>query len=260
TTAKAAEALENGDRNPFTNKPFSPKYKSIMEKRRLLPVVKYRQKFLDLVHANQTVVLVGETGSGKTTQIPQYLAYDLLPQLKGLQIACTQPRRVAAMSVAKRVADEMDVRIGTQVGYSIRFEDCTSPSTLLKYMTDGMLLREAMNDPMLSKYSAVILDEAHERTLSTDILMGLMKEVMVKRPDLKVIVMSATLDAGKFQNYFDNAPLLSVPGRTFPVEVFYTPEPERDYLEAAVRTVVQIHTCEPEGDILLFLTGEEEIE
>lgn len=208
TTAKAAEVLEDGETNPFTNRPFSTKYTKILEKRRALPVVQYRQKFLDLVHKNQTVVLVGETGSGKTTQIPQYLVYDLLPHLKGLQIACTQPRRVAAMSVAKRVADEMDVRIGGHVGYSIRFEDCTSPSTLLKYMTDGMLLREAMNDPMLSKYSAVILDEAHERTLSTDILMGLMKEVMVKRPDLKVIVMSATLDAGKFQQYFDNAPLL----------------------------------------------------
>lgn len=123
-------------------------------------------------------------------------------------IACTQPRRVAAMSVAQRVADEMDVKLGQEVGYSIRFEDNTSPNTFLKYMTDGMLLREAMSDPLLTRYSAVILDEAHERTLNTDILMGLLKEVCRKRKDLQVVVMSATLDAGKFQKYFDDAPLL----------------------------------------------------
>lgn len=175
-------------------------------------------------------------------------------------VACTQPRRVAAMSVAQRVANEMDVNLGEEVGYSIRFEDVTGQKTILKYMTDGMLLREAMNDHNLSRYSVIILDEAHERTLATDILMGLLKEVVVRRPDLKIIIMSATLDAQKFQKYFNGAPLLAVPGRTHPVEIFYTPEPERDYVEAALRTVLQIHATEPEGDILLFLTGEEEIE
>lgn len=260
TTAEQAEKLENAPINPFTNKTFSAKYQKILQGRRKLPVHAQRQEFLDMVHKNQFVVLVGETGSGKTTQIPQFLAYDELPHLKGKMIACTQPRRVAAMSVAQRVADEMDVKLGQEVGYSIRFEDNTSPNTFLKYMTDGMLLREAMSDPLMSRYSAVILDEAHERTLNTDILMGLLKEVCRKRKDLQVIVMSATLDAGKFQKYFDDAPLLSVPGRTFPVETFYTPEPERDYLEAAIRTSLQIHVSEPEGDILVFLTGEEEIE
>jgi pre-mRNA-splicing factor ATP-dependent RNA helicase DHX15/PRP43 len=165
------------------------------------------------------------------------------------------------MSVAARVAEEMDVQLGMEVGYSIRFEDCSSARTILKYQTDGMLLREAMSDPLLEAYACIVLDEAHERTLATDILMGLLKEVIKQRKDLKVIVMSATLDAGKFQDYFDGAPLLSIPGRTFPVEIFYTPEPERDYLEAAIRTVVQIHMCEEtEGDILLFLTGQEEID
>ncbi|KAJ8660370.1 ATP-dependent helicase HrpA [Lichtheimia ornata] len=260
TTAKQAEQLENGVDNPFTKKPFSDRYKTILETRRQLPVHKYREQFLSMVHSHQFVVLVGETGSGKTTQIPQFLVYDELPQLKGKQIACTQPRRVAAMSVAQRVADEMDVEFGQQVGYCIRFEDHTSPNTFLKYMTDGMLLREAMTDPDLSRYSTIILDEAHERTLNTDILMGLLKQICRRRKDLQVIIMSATLDANKFQKYFNDAPLLSVPGRTYPVEIFYTPQPEPDYLEAAIRTVVQIHLTEAAGDILLFLTGEEEIE
>lgn len=175
-------------------------------------------------------------------------------------VACTQPRRVAAMSVAERVAAEMDVKLGEEVGYSIRFEDKTSQKTCLKYMTDGMLLREAMNDHNLDRYSTLILDEAHERTMATDILMGLLKEVVARRPDLKVIIMSATLDAQKFQRYFNDAPLLAVPGRTHRVDIFYTPEPEQDYVEAAIRTVLQIHATEDEGDILVFLTGEEEIE
>merc|ERR1712050_732668 len=165
------------------------------------------------------------------------------------------------MSVSQRVAEELDVSLGQEGGYSIRFEDCSGPRTLLKYMTDGMLLREAMSEPMLDNYQVILLDEAHERTLATDILMGVLKTVVSHRPDLKLVIMSATLDAGKFQHYFDNAPLMNVPGRTHPVEIFYTPEPERDYLEAAIRTVIQIHMCEEEpGDILLFLTGQEEIE
>jgi HrpA-like RNA helicase len=244
--------------NKYTGKPFSARFWQILSKRKGLPVWEYYKQFMDLVHENQVVVLVGETGSGKTTQIPQWLT-----ELHGSKkkVACTQPRRVAAMSVAQRVADEMDVTLGQEVGYTIRFEDCTSPKTILKYMTDGMLLREAMNDPLLENYGVIILDEAHERTLATDILMGLIKEIAKNRKDLKIVVMSATLDAGKFQQYFDRAPLLSVPGRTHPVEIFYTPEPERDYLEAAIRTVIQIHLCEEvEGDILLFLTGQEEIE
>jgi len=196
------------------------------------------------------------------------------------------------MSVAKRVADEMDgtfflsfwpdwicststVQLGRHVGYSIRFEDMTEPgTTFLKYMTDGILLREAMSDPSLERYSTIILDEAHERNLATDILMGLLKGVAKRRPDLKIIVMSATLDAVKFQKYYNavkfrkhvkkrldvSVPLFKVPGRTHPVETFYTQEPEPDYVEAAIRTVLMIHRAEEEGDVLLFLTGEEEIE
>jgi pre-mRNA-splicing factor ATP-dependent RNA helicase DHX15/PRP43 len=137
-------------------------------------------------------VLVGETGSGKTTQIPQWcvdfaLALPVTSGQKRRGITCTQPRRVAAMSVAQRVANEMDVTLGQEVGYSIRFEDCSSQKTILKYMTDGMLLREAMSDPLLESYACVLLDEAHERTLATDILMGLLKEVAKQRSDLKII-------------------------------------------------------------------------
>ncbi|OMJ25972.1 putative pre-mRNA-splicing factor ATP-dependent RNA helicase [Smittium culicis] len=260
STENSQKALENAETNYLTGNPFTKQYKDILKKRSELPVHKKRAEFLELIQNNQIVVLVGETGSGKTTQIPQYLTHDLLPHMNGKMIACTQPRRVAATSVAQRVANEMDVQLGEQVGYTIRFEDCTSENTMLKYLTDGMLLRESMTDPTLSRYSAIILDEAHERTLSTDILMGLIKEIASKRKDLKIVVMSATLEAQKFQKYFFDAPLLTIPGRTFPVEIFYTPEPERDYLEATVKTALQIHMSEPEGDILIFLTGEEEIE
>jgi pre-mRNA-splicing factor ATP-dependent RNA helicase DHX15/PRP43 len=260
TTAAMAKKAEEGEVNPFTGNPFSSTYFSILKTRRDLPVHSQREEFLQLYQKSQILVFVGETGSGKTTQIPQFVLYDDLPQTQRKLVACTQPRRVAAMSVAQRVAAEMDVKLGEEVGYSIRFEDMTSQRTVLKYMTDGMLLREAMNDHDLKRYSTIILDEAHERTMATDVLMGLLKEVVIRRPDLKIIIMSATLDAQKFQRYFNDAPLLAVPGRTHPVEVFYTPEPEQDYVEAAVRTVLQIHATEPEGDILLFLTGEEEIE
>ena len=256
------EAAGNGDgsASPFTGRPYSARYWEIRATREKLPVWQAREEFVAMVREHQTTVLVGETGSGKTTQIAQFLAEAGLTFGGTKMVACTQPRRVAAMSVAARVADEMDVPLGEEVGYNIRFEDRTSPQTLVKFMTDGMLLREAMADPQLSRYSVVILDEAHERTLSTDILFGLIKEVLKARADLKLVVMSATLEAEKFQDYFQGAPLMKIPGRLHPVEIFYTQEPEKDYLEGAVRTVLQIHRCEPPGDILVFLTGEEEIE
>lgn len=245
--------------NPLTRTPYSQRYFDIASKTAQLPVAEYRDRIVETVRANQTMVLVGETGSGKTTQIPKFLLEAGFTK-GGKCIACTQPRRVAAMSVAQRVAQELDVTLGQQVGYSIRFEEMTSQSTCLKYMTDGMLLREAQTDPALSRYSVILLDEAHERTVATDVLMGLLKEVLLKRKDLRLVVMSATLNAEKFQSYFDSAPRIDVPGRMFKVDVFYTAEPEKDYLEAAIKTAVKIHWDEPPGDILLFLTGEEEIE
>ncbi|CAI8030442.1 ATP-dependent RNA helicase DHX8 [Geodia barretti] len=175
-------------------------------------------------------------------------------------LGCTQPRRVAAMSVAKRVSEEFGCRLGQEVGYTIRFEDVTSQETVIKYMTDGMLLRECLIDPDLKQYAVIMLDEAHERTIHTDVLFGLMKNAVKKRPDLKLIVTSATLDAVKFSSYFFEAPIFTIPGRTHPVDVLYTKESESDYLDAALIAVMQIHLTEPPGDILVFLTGQEEID
>merc|ERR1712131_43237 len=249
--------------NPLTQQPYTPRYYDILKKRLQLPVWEYKTKFVDLIYKHQVIVLVGETGSGKTTQIPQWCvdyvrqAYPLTDQKI---VGCTQPRRVAAMSVAQRVADELDVVLGSEVGYSIRFEDCTSDKTVMKYMTDGMLLREAMTDPDLASYSAIIVDEAHERTLHTDILFGLVKDIARFRPDLKVLIASATLDAEKFSTFFDDAPIFRIPGRRFPVDIYYTKAPEADYIEATVVSCMQIHVTQPLGDILVFLTGQEEIE
>ncbi|KAH8094721.1 P-loop containing nucleoside triphosphate hydrolase protein [Cristinia sonorae] len=231
---------------------------SIQDQRKSLPIYKLRDQLLEAINQHQVLIVVGDTGSGKTTQMVQYMAESGLAD-KG-KIGCTQPRRVAAMSVAKRVAEEVGCRLGQEVGYTIRFEDCTSPETRIKYMTDGMLQRECLIDPDVSAYSVIMLDEAHERTIATDVLFGLLKKAIKRRPDLKLIVTSATLDAEKFSKYFFGCPIFTIPGRTYPVEILYTKEPETDYLDASLITVMQIHLSEPPGDILLFLTGQEEID
>lgn len=229
------------------------------ETRKSLPIYAYRDQFLAALEQYQILVIVGETGSGKTTQLPQYLHEGGYTK-GGLKVGCTQPRRVAAMSVAARVADEMGVKVGNEVGYSIRFEDSTSDKTVLKYMTDGMLLREFMTEPDLGGYSALMIDEAHERTVHTDILLALVKDLARERPDLKLLISSATMNASKFAEYFDDAPIFNIPGRRYPVDIHYTPQPEANYLAAAITTVFQIHTSQGKGDILVFLTGQDEIE
>ncbi|KIM89015.1 hypothetical protein PILCRDRAFT_84835 [Piloderma croceum F 1598] len=233
--------------------------KSIDETRKSLPIYTYREQLLEAIKEHQVLIVVAETGSGKTTQLPQYL-HEAGYTAKGQKVGCTQPRRVAAMSVAARVADEMGTKVGYEVGYSIRFEDCTSDKTVLKYMTDGMLLREFLTEPDLAGYAALIIDEAHERTLSTDILFALVKDIARFRPELRLLISSATMDAEKFSEYFDNAPVFYVPGRRYPVDIHYTPQPEANYLHAAITTVFQIHTTQPKGDILVFFTGQDEIE
>lgn len=235
------------------------KASSIEDTRKSLPIYTFRDGLLDAISQYQVLIIVGETGSGKTTQIPQYL-HEAGYTKDGMKVGCTQPRRVAAMSVAARVAEEMGVKVGNEVGYSIRFEDATSDKTVLKYMTDGMLLREFLTEPDLGAYSALMIDEAHERTLHTDILFGLVKDIARFRPELKLLISSATMDAQKFAKYFDDAPIFNIPGRRYPVDIHYTPQPEANYLAAAVTTIFQIHITQPRGDILVFLTGQEEIE
>lgn len=232
---------------------------SIQETRKSLPIYQYRDEFLAALEKFQVLVIVGETGSGKTTQLPQYL-HEAGYTKNGMKVGCTQPRRVAAMSVAARVADEVGVKVGNEVGYTIRFEDCTSDKTILKYMTDGMLLREFMTEPDLAGYSALMIDEAHERTVHTDILLALVKDLSRERPDLKLLISSATMNAEKFASYFDDAPIFNIPGRRYPVDIYYTPAPEANYLQAAITTTFQIHTTQGKGDILIFLTGQDEIE
>ncbi|KAI5950699.1 PRP22 [Candida theae] len=235
---------------------------SIEEQKKSLPVYDMRADLIQTVKDNQFIVIVGETGSGKTTQIVQYIYEEGINVINGDSkvIGCTQPRRVAATSVAKRVSEEVGCELGDEVGYNVRFDDKTTPKTKIKYMTDGMLEREALTDPEMSKYAVIMLDEAHERTIATDVLFALLKKAALANPNLKIIVTSATLDSDKFSKFFNNCPILNIPGRTYPVEVLYTKEPEMDYLPAALDTVMQIHISEPSGDILVFLTGQEEID
>ncbi|XP_053255829.1 pre-mRNA-splicing factor ATP-dependent RNA helicase PRP16 isoform X2 [Podarcis raffonei] len=234
------------------------KKKSIVEQRQYLPIFAVQQELLTVIRDNSIVIVVGETGSGKTTQLTQYLHEDSYTDY-GL-IGCTQPRRVAAMSVAKRVSEEMSVSLGEEVGYAIRFEDCTSENTVIKYMTDGILLRESLREADLDHYSAIIMDEAHERSLNTDVLFGLLREVVARRSDLKLIVTSATMDAEKFAAFFGNVPIFHIPGRTFPVDVLFSKTPQEDYVEAAVKQALQVHLSSAPGDILIFMPGQEDIE
>ncbi|KAL3695129.1 hypothetical protein R1sor_008780 [Riccia sorocarpa] len=224
-----------------------------------LPIHAYEAQILETVAQSAVSVLIGETGSGKTTQLSQML--HRAGYTNTGRIGVTQPRRVAAVSVARRVAFEMGVRVGEEVGYSIRFEDRTSSRTVIKYLTDGCLLRECLFDPELHQYSVIILDEAHERSLNTDILFGLLRRLLGKRkPELKVIVTSATLDGEKMSDFFFKCPIIRVPGKLFPVQIFYSKERPVSYVEASVQTAIDIHVREPPGDILLFMTGQDEIE
>ncbi|CAD5212351.1 unnamed protein product [Bursaphelenchus okinawaensis] len=242
---------------------------SISQTRKRLPIAKYERQILYLCERFRTVIIVGETGSGKSTQVPQFLADNGWAQ-NGQQIAITQPRRVAAVTLAARVATEMRCPLGDKVGYVLRFNQVMSENTQIKYMTDGILLREFQSDPLLTKYSIVIVDESHERTATTDLLLGLLKRVLNVRLDLKLVVMSATMDAEVFKDFFetndssdkslDTAQIISVEGRMYPVSIFYSKVPCPDYVKAAVDAAIFIHKTEKHGDILIFLTGQDEVE
>jgi hypothetical protein len=204
----------------------------------LCMVEQVRDELLQVIRDNQVVVVVGETGSGKTTQMAQYLHEEGYTTYGN--VGCTQPRRVAAMSVAKRVSEEVGCELGKEVGYAIRFEDVTEETTKLKFMTDGILLRETLQEPDLDAYAAIIMDEAHERSLNTDVLFGILRKVVQRRRDLKLIVTSATMDADKFANFFGGVPTFNIPGRTFPVDILHSKAPVEDYVEA---TVKQVRPC-----------------
>lgn len=245
-----------------------------MEQRKALPIYEGKKDIVETIQKEPVVIFVGETGSGKTTQIPQFLHEAGMTQEGAIGI--TQPRRVAATSLATRVSEEAGCRLGGLVGYTVRFDDTSSPKTLIKYLTDGMLLREILSDPLLLRYRVIILDEAHERTIRTDVLFGMLKRIQQARQDkseetlslngtsrihpLKIVVMSATMNAKKFSLYFNKAPILVVDGRQHEVMTLCTAEPQPDYLEAARKKVLEFHAVAPRGDILVFLSGQDEIE
>jgi len=227
-----------------------------------LPVSQKKEDIFNAIRDHQVVIVAGETGSGKTTQIPK-ICMELGRGIKGV-IGHTQPRRLAARTVANRIADELDTTMGNTVGYKVRFNDQVSENTLVKLMTDGILLAEIQQDRMLMQYDTLIIDEAHERSLNIDFILGYLRQLLPKRPDLKVIITSATIDPQRFSRHFNNAPIIEVSGRTYPVDVRYRPivddadDTDRDQLQAIFDAVDELGR-ESMGDILIFMSGEREI-
>ncbi|MGH1463517.1 MAG: DEAD/DEAH box helicase [Neptuniibacter sp.] len=236
-----------------------------------LPISLRRDEISETISENQVVVLAGETGSGKTTQLPK-ICLELGLGCKGL-IGHTQPRRLAARTVASRIAEELNTTLGERVGYQVRFHDQVSESTQIKLMTDGILLAETKHDRFLEQYEVLIIDEAHERSLNIDFLLGYIKRILPKRPDLKVIITSATIDLERFSKHFNDAPIIEVSGRTYPVEMLYRPlhemeaedEKALDLQQGVLTAVEELLDLErkqgkgPQGDVLIFLPGEREI-
>lgn len=226
-----------------------------------LPVSQKKSEIYNAIRDNQVIIIAGETGSGKTTQIPK-ICLELGLGVKGF-IGHTQPRRLAARSVAIRLAEELKSEVGDLVGYKVRFSDNVQETTLIKLMTDGILLAEVQQDRLLTQYDTIIIDEAHERSLNIDFILGYLKQILNKRPDLKVIITSATIDVERFSRHFNHAPIIEVSGRTYPVEVRYRPfvndEDSSDDFQAIINAIDELSVQDKLGDILIFLTGEREI-
>ncbi len=224
-----------------------------------LPISAHVEEIAKAIAEHQVIIVAGETGSGKTTQLPKVC----LAMGRGTngQIGCTQPRRIAATSVAARVAEELDTPLGEVVGYKVRFNDRVKRTSYIKFMTDGILLAEIQSDPLLRGYDTIIIDEAHERSLNIDFLLGFIKRLLPRRPDLRVIVSSATLETERFSAFYGKAPVISVSGRTYPVDVLYRPprEDEADLADAVANTVNEVTEMDARGDVLVFLPGEREI-
>jgi len=229
-----------------------------------LPIAAKADEIVELIRAHQVVVIAGETGSGKTTQLPKLC----LAAGRGAagMIGCTQPRRIAARAVARRVAEELQTQLGGAVGYQVRFTENVGEQTAVKFMTDGILLAEIQSDRWLSQYDTILIDEAHERSLNIDFLLGYLKQLLLKRKDLKVIVTSATIDTERFAAHFDGAPVVNVEGRSYPVSVRYRPlegegdeDGDRTINDGIVSACDEITREDPRGDVLIFLPGEREI-
>lgn len=244
-----------------------------IEFRKSLPIYQHKEEIIENIKVNDFLIITGETGSGKTTQLPQYIIEEL--KIKDFdknaqdetaslcpRVVITQPRRVAAVQMAKRVSYEKNCSLGKEIGYTIRFEDkSNSSNTLIKFVTDGILVRECLNDKSLSKYNVVIIDEAHERSLYSDILFALVRDAVKSRNGtLKLIIMSATLNTAQFTSYFNNCPLLKLSGKLYPVDITYHPSRMEKRVESSVQLAIRIHLHEKRGHILSFLTGFEECE
>ena len=224
-----------------------------------LPITASVIEIANAIDAHPVIIVAGETGSGKTTQLPKICL--AMGRAAHSYIGCTQPRRIAATSVAQRVADELETPLGEVVGYKIRFTDRIKPGAYIKFMTDGILLAEIQGDPMLRGYDTIIIDEAHERSLNIDFLLGFLKQLLPRRPELRVIVSSATLETERYSKFFGAAPVIEVSGRTYPVDVLYRPlrEDEADLADAVANTDNEITELDPRNDVLVFLPGEREI-
>lgn len=268
-SASSVDREHGADSSAFIHNRFQ--HLTIPQQRIALPIYPSKNDILYALENYTTLVVSAETGSGKSTQIPQFL-HEAGWTANNRCIACTQPRRMAAITVATRVAVEFGCTVGNEVGYAVRFDaKCSETRTLIKFMTDGLLLRETMSDPLLSKYSVVLVDEAHERSLHSDLVLGLLKKIQRKRKDLRIIVTSATVDAVAIKDFFetnadtdrskDTACIINVQGRVHPVDILYLEKPAPNYIVTAVETVLNIHLNEdPVGDILVFLPGAEEID